>query len=359
MLLVMNVVLMAGGGGTRLWPLSRQHQPKQFLKLDNGPTLLERAYARARQLVDAQEIYVATTKEYQAQAQALLPQMPVEHILLEPERRDTGPAFAAVAAHLLAAGKGDEPAVFMWADHIFTAEQQYLKDARVIEKLVKEYPHSIVIMGHVPTYPETGFGYIEVGEKLPGYERVFRVQQFKEKPDAATAEQYVTSGRHFWNMGYVSLTPQHLVEQLTQHEPALAKGLQEYQAALARHDTAAAEAIYSTLPKISIDYALLERASDILVVTGDYGWSDVGNWAAVQDIFGAQGDHVEQGHHVHVDAANNYIYSTTDTAISLIGMQDTIVVVTEDAVLVTKKDRAHRVKEVVARLEEEGKTKYL
>lgn len=355
----MNVVLMAGGGGTRLWPLSRKNQPKQFLKLDNGPTLLERAYSRAAKITSADAIYVATTKEYYDRVHQLLPQLAAGHILLEPERRDTAPAFAAVAMHLVRAGEGTTPCVFMWADHVFTAEQRYIADARLIETLVTAHPTSIVIMGHVPTYPETGFGYIEVGKPLPEYEHVFSVKQFKEKPDTATAEQYVTSGRYFWNMGYISLTPEQLLAQLKQHEPAFADSLTAYEAALAAGDEKRIAAAYGALPKTSIDYALLERAADIIVVTGDYGWSDVGNWAAVHDIFGAQGDHVEAGHHVHVDVANNYIYSTTDAAVSLIGMEDTIVVVTADAILVTKKDRAHRVKEVVARLEEEGKTKYL
>lgn len=355
----MNIVLMAGGGGTRLWPLSRKHHPKQFLKLDGQKTLLEMAYDRARRVTTPDTIYISSNHAYAEKIKQLLPDIPAERIFLEPERRETGPAFAAVALQLAALGQGNEPTVFMWADHVFTAEEDYITDLKKIPQLLTSHPESLVIVGHTPTFAETGFGYIEAGQPVSGFDDVFAVKSFKEKPDAATAEQYIAAGNYFWNMGSISATPNYFIAQLQRFEPdlmaAITKSIANHQAG----DEVAAAKAYSEAKKIAIDYALLERTSPIFVVTGNYGWSDVGNWAAVRDVFGINGDHDPHGHHIHVDSHNNYIYNATNKAVSMIGMTNTIVVVTDDAILVTDKSKAHKVKDVVAKLEEQAKEKFL
>ncbi len=355
----MNVVLMAGGGGTRLWPVSRNSRPKQFLDLGSGKSLLEHTYDRARTVASPAEIFVATTAEYHREIQTMLPDVLVENIFDEPTRRDTGPALAAAAVQLKLRGKGDVPTIFMWSDHVFTAEDRFLEDLQKIPTIIEQHPAAVVILGHRPTFPETGFGYIEAGEKLPGYDDAFRVASFKEKPDLATAQQYLESGKYFWNMGYVSVKPVYLLQELSRTAPELTSGLSEFEKKLQAHDTLGAGEVYSQLPKVAIDYALLEKAPTVIAVTGDYGWSDVGNWGAVQEIFGTKGDHMPYGHHVHVDAQNNYVYNATNKVVSILGVEDAIVVVTEDAVLVTNKKSSHKVKDVVAKLEAAGKSEYL
>lgn len=355
----MNIVLMAGGGGTRLWPLSRQKQPKQFLSLGGGPTLLEQTYQRAAVLTKPANIFVATMAEYAPRIRELLPAIPAEHIFVEPERRDNAAAFAAVSLQLEMAGKGDEPTSFFWCDHVFTAEEQFLTDIRKIPSLLKQYPDSIVIAGHIPTYPETGFGYIEAGEPVTGYQDVYTVKQFKEKPDKATAEQYILAGNYYWNMGAVSARPLYLLTELLEYRPEFKEGVEALRHAFIAQDQAAIAAAYQLLPKTSIDYAVLENTPRIMVVTGDYGWSDVGNWSAVKDIFGTDGDHAPLGHHVHVDSENNYVYNTTDRVVSLVGVHNTVVVVTDDAILITDKDSAPKVKDVVSRLEADQQSQYL
>jgi mannose-1-phosphate guanylyltransferase len=355
----MNVVLMAGGGGTRLWPLSKNSNPKQFLSLGGGPTLLETTYRRAAAVAEPHNIYVATMREYEAKVRACLPHVPAENIFFEPERRDNAAAFASVAIQLEQRGQGDEPTVFMWSDHVFTAEADYTANLKLVPKLLADNPNAIVIFGHVPVFPETGFGYIEADRKVDGYEQVWIVKSFKEKPDLATAEQYVAAGNYFWNIGSISVRPTYLLEQMRVYEPELMKTMDVFAQAMSDHDIEAADRAYAQAKKISIDYALLERTAPIIVVTGDYGWSDVGNWRAVQEIFGKDGDHIGKGHHVHVDSKNNYVHNDTDKVVSLIGMEDTVVVVTADAVLVAKKDQAHLVKDVVARLTQEGRQEYL
>lgn len=342
----MNIVLMAGGGGTRLWPLSRGHKPKQFLDLGTGKTLLEHTWDRARAVTDVAHIYAATTAQYSAQVRQILPDIAVERISIETERRDTGPAIAAMAARLQAAGQGDEPVMFMWSDHYFTAEDVFIADLQRMDALIKKYPDHIILVGHKPTAPETTLGYIELGENVGP--QLYQVRAFKEKPNEEKAKEYVAAGNYVWNMAYVSCAPNYLLQQLALHAPALAEGIAAFTAASSEEAKAQA---YKALPSIAIDYALLEKTPRLLAVVGDYGWSDVGSWGSVQEVFGKYGDHVPSGHHVHVDSHNNYIYNATELAVSMLGMRNTIVVVTDDAVLVTAKAEAHRVKEIIAKLE--------
>lgn len=351
----MNVVIMAGGGGTRLWPLSRRQNPKQFIDLGSGKTLLQQTYDRACAITDPADIYVATTAEFGPRLQALLPALKSDHFFIEPQRRDTAPAIATVAQALQGRGAGARPTIFMWADHVFTEEAAFIAALRRLKDLVARHPDHVVILGHRPTSPETGLGYIEAASPVPGEPDVFVVAGFKEKPDAATAERYLLAGNFFWNMGYVSATPHHLLTMLRQHAPDLMAGVDRYAVVRQHGDAAAVASAYGALPKISIDYALLEKAHPLLVLTGDFGWSDVGNWAAVQEVFGLRGDHTGHGHHVHVDSKNNYVFNASGQTVSLVGLRDTIVVVTGDAILITSRGSAARVKEVVARLEEEGK----
>ncbi len=350
---------MAGGGGTRLWPLSRKDLPKQFLDLGTGKTLLEHTYDRAAHMVAAENIYIATTQEHKEKIAGLLPAIPPSNVFLEPERRETGPAFAATAVQLTQLGKGDEPTLFLWADHVFTSEEELLRDLATMKTLIEEDPNRVVIMGHTPTAPETGFGYMKVGEKIPGHDDVFKIDSFKEKPDEETAKGYVMDGSYFWNMGYMCVTPNFLLQELHAYAPELYASIMEYANVLKESGVEAAAKVYAGIAKIAIDYALNERTPNIIAVTGDYGWSDVGSWAIVKQLFGTDGDHVPRGHHVNVDSHNNYIYNTTQKVVSLIGVSDSIVVVTENAVLVTDIASSQKVKEVVQKLEADDKKEYL
>lgn len=349
---------MAGGGGTRLWPLSRKSLPKQFLDLGTGKTLIEHTYDRALKITDAAHIYIATTREYKSKIESLFPFLSAKNIFLEPERRETAPAFAAAATQLVQKEQQDETALFMWADHVFTDEDALVKDLRVMQKLIEENPNRMAIIGHIPVAPETGFGYMKMGERVEGYQNVHVIDEFKEKPNLETAKQYVEDGTYFWNIGYVCVTPKFLLAELAVYAPDLFAGIQEYAKALTESEDAASLA-YAALPKIAIDYALNEKTPHIVAVTGDYGWSDVGNWAIVKELFGTDGDHVPHGHHIYVDSEDNYIYNATHKVVSLIGVSDCIVVVTDDAVLVTNANSSQKVKEVVQKLEEADKQEYL
>lgn len=355
----MNIVIVAGGGGTRLWPLSKRSRPKQFLDLGTGKTLIEHTFDRALQLTDASNIYVATTQEHVDKTKEVLPSLALDHIFTEPERRETGPALAATAIQLVQQGKGDEPVLFLWADHVFTDEPSLVRDLQIMGELVEKDSNRIVIMGHVPVSPETGYGYMKMGEKIGNFEHVYKIDEFKEKPDLETAKSYVLAQTYFWNMGYICVTPNFFLRELAVHTPELVHGVKKFAEALQTGDAMASQSAYHALPKIAIDYALNEKTKHIIAVTGDYGWSDVGSWAVVKELFGVDGDHVPSGHHIHVDSDNNYIYNATHKAVSLIGIHNTVVVVTDDAVLISDIASSQKVKDVVNKIEENGKEEYL
>jgi len=355
----MNIVLMAGGGGTRLWPLSRQATPKQFIDFGRNRTLIADAYQRACRLTSPERVYVAANQSHQAHIKRLLPDISSDRVWYEPEKRDTTAAFATVSIRLQAQGEGSTPVIFMWADHVFTKEDAFVSELRRIEQLLSQYPDHLVIMGHVPLAADTTLGYIEAGEKLPDETGIFRVTAFREKPAAGLAERFVLSGHHFWNLGYFSLRPEYLLSELLRLNPALAEPVAAFTAAVRSRDEAAANRAYHSFPQQALEYTVIEKTPRILVVTGDWGWSDVGNWAAVKKIFGAAGDHAPAGHHLHIESRNNYVYNATGTTVTMLGIEDTIVVVTEDAILITNSQHAARVKEVVQRLAAEKYTDIL
>ena len=350
---------MAGGGGTRLWPLSRQKTPKQFLDLGSGQTLIQETFVRAKQLTDVENIYVASNENYQEQINEQLPEIKADHIFFEPEKRDTTAAFASVAIRLQNLGQGSVPTIFMWSDHVFTNEEAFVRDLGLIEDLLTKNPNHIVIVGHTPITPATSFGYMEVGDQVDSQENVYHLTAFKEKPDQATAEKFLAAGNYFWNLGYFSLRPDYMLGELQKQTPEATPALEAFTAAVASGDKTTINNAYGKFEKVSIEYTLIEKTDRIIAITGDYGWSDVGNWAMVKEIFGANGDHMPDGHHLHVNSDDNYIYNTTGKTVSLLGLKETIVVVTDDAILVTTPEHAPEVKDIVTRLEGDQKTDVL
>jgi mannose-1-phosphate guanylyltransferase len=357
-------MIMAGGSGTRLWPLSRQDKPKQLLPLIHGHSLLQLSYDRLRGLLQPEQIYVCTRAEYDQSIFGSLPDMPRHNLLGEPEGRDTANAvgFAAAILH-----KHDPDAVMaiVTADHVIEPLEKFREALALAFEVVAEQPQALVTFGIVPNEGLPGLGYIHRGEALPisgGRQGVYRVLAFKEKPDKATADRYVESGRYYWNSGMFVWRCDTVLRELSLHLPESYQGLMKIADAWGtpgQNDVLAE--VYPTLPRISIDYAVLEPVSmgrgkaQVVTVEMPVKWLDIGSWPALADTLRVD-EHdnaVDADLCIMVDADNNIIVShDPHHLIATVGLADMIVVHTRDVTMVCPKRDAQRVKELVARARE-------
>ncbi|MBB5689417.1 mannose-1-phosphate guanylyltransferase/mannose-6-phosphate isomerase [Roseomonas alkaliterrae] len=345
-------VILSGGTGTRLWPLSREGYPKQFWPLASARPMLEETAARAEGPGFLPPTVVCNEAHRFLVAEQLRGRG--ARIVLEPAGRNSGPAIAAAA--LLA--EEAAPGTVMWIMAADSAVQDVpALHAALARAAAAARAGRIVTFGMKPTAPETGYGYIEAGEALPGLDGVRAIARFVEKPDAARAAEFVAGGRHLWNSGMFVATAATLLAEFERHEPAL---LAQVRAAVAgakrdmdfvRLDAAA----FAAAPSISIDYAVMERTQHAAVVPAAIGWSDIGSWAALWEISGkdAQGN-VAAGPAEIIDSRNCYVRSE-GILTGVIGLQDAVVVVTDDAVLAMHRDRAQDVKTLVDALKAKGR----
>ncbi len=363
-------VIMAGGAGTRLWPLSRAPKPKQLLQIVRGKSLLQLSYERLRGVLPAERIFVCTGAAHGAAVLENLPELPKENLLGEPTGRDTANAVGFPAAVLYARDK-DAVVVVTTADHVIEPVEAFQAAVRTAFAVAEQQPASLVTFGIVPTYGHTGLGYVQRGEtlKLTGGSVAYRVQAFKEKPDKATADRYVETGRYYWNSGMFVWRCDTVLNELAQHLPASYEGLTKIAAAWGTPQRdAVLNAVYPTLPKISIDYGVMEPASQgkghaqVAVVEMPVQWLDVGSWPQLAETL-ATDDHNnahECGTCLFVDSDDNIVVSDDpEHLITLIGISDMIVVHTKDATMMCPKNEAQRVKDLVAKVKEKYGAKYL
>lgn len=344
-------VLLSGGSGTRLWPLSREAYPKQFLPLAGDDTMVQATWRRVEALADLAPIVVAN-EEHRFLVAEQLRQVgaPVPAILLEPVGRNTAPAIVAAALQAMAGG-ADPLLLVLPSDHV-------VRDVAGFQRAVREASSAaeagaLVTFGIVPDAPETGFGYIqaEVGDGLR------QVLRFVEKPDAATARSYLDAGGYYWNSGMFLFRASRYLEELARFRPDIVDAVRAAHAA-ARHDgdfVRLDKDAFSACPSDSIDYAVMEKTADAMVLPVDIGWNDVGSWSALWDV--AERDADGNAHHgdvIAVDSRNSYAYA--QRLVALVGVDDIVVVETDDAVLVARKDKVQEVKQVVARLKQEQRS---
>lgn len=365
-------VILAGGSGVRLWPASRRSSPKQFLPLGAaaGESLIAATVRRLGGVCPQENILVVTAAAQAGMVTAALPDLPAANVIAEPAARNTAAALGLAAVFLLAR---DPDAVMgaLPADHHIADEARFAEVADAAFAAAEAGPGSspagdvIVTVGIVPTRPETGFGYLQVGERLgSGPRAVETVVRFVEKPDAATARTYVDSGEYLWNGGMFFVRARRLLCDIETHMPETHAGLAEIAAALAaggeRAAAEAAERVYPTLPKVSIDYGVMERASGVVTIRGDFGWNDVGSWSALGEYRHAdEHGNVTDGTVVVDDAAANIIIGEPGTAIAVIGVSGLVVVHSKNGILVIPRDRAQDVRRAVDALEQRKLDDYL
>jgi len=351
-----HVVILAGGSGTRLWPRSREKSPKHLLTLHGAQSLLQSTYARVSRLTD--NVYVVTEQSQLKSIREQLPKLSDEQFIVEPSRRGTASALGLAA---LAIAERDPQATMLsvHADHYLGHDEDaYLKTLDA-EARWAESRRSLVTVGLRPPYASTAFGYIQVGPPLDGDEApaVYRVVRFVEKPDLKTAEGFLVSGSYLWNLGLFSWPVDVLFSEMAKHAPQLYAGLEQVKDARRAGDDA--DRIYQMLPTEAIDYAVLERTTNLLVVGATFEWHDLGSWADLHDILQRDeaGNFVE-GESVLIDSKNCMIHSPRKL-VAAVGLEDMVVIETDDAILICPKARSQDVKLIVDRLKQMGKTQYL
>jgi mannose-1-phosphate guanylyltransferase len=351
-------LILAGGAGTRFWPASRAGRPKQLLPLVGHEPLIAQTAARILPLVDWERLYVATGKHLVEGTAAALPELYAENTLVEPAARNTAPCIGWAAFHV-ARKNPDAVLMVLPSDHHIRDVEAFCDAVR--RAVASAASGTITTIGIRPTHPETGYGYIELENEAAGGE-VCLAKRFVEKPDHERAKLFVAGGRHLWNAGMFFFRARDMVEAIRAHLPALAEGLDAIDRAAEEGDEiAAVERIFPGLPSISIDHGVMDHLARFAVVPGDFGWSDVGSFQTAWELEGkdAMENAAPEGS-VLVDARRNLVLDLRAGAggakrvIALVGVEDLVVVETDDALLVVPRARAQDVKDVVALLRARG-----
>ena len=347
-------VIPAGGAGTRLWPRSRRSTPKHVLPLgESGRPLLRETYDRASKL--ASEVFVLTETGQREIIQKVLPEIDAAHLILEPSARGTTNAYG-LAALTLRQSHPDAVMLVLPADHVVSGRAAVSKAVRAAVHAAAT-TDSLVTVGLKPRFPSTGLGYIHAPGRMTA--GALRVKRFTEKPDLATARRFIKAGGYYWNLAWFSWRLDVFIDELGRHAPRHLAGLRKVMAARAADDEEAAAAIYKRLRVEVIDRSVMEKTNRLLLVPGDFEWADIGNWAELGDRVRAdvRGNSVE-GESILVDTTGSLILGSR-RLVAAIGLDDMIIVDTEDALLVCPRSRAQDVRKVVDALRRAGKTSYL
>ncbi len=342
-------LILAGGSGTRFWPLSRHSRPKQLLQLFDEQTLIEKTINRLEGLIPVENILILTNEEQAAETRRVASRLPAENIYAEPAKRDTAPAVA-LGAGLVARRNPEATMAVLPADQLIQDEEGFRKVLDGALEIARETRH-IVTIGIKPTWPCPSYGYIERGDAAQAHATAsgivpHAVRRFREKPTPEVAQEFLAAGNFSWNAGMFIWSVPYLREELAEHCPELDQFVGEVQ------ETEDLERLlkarFAELPKTSIDFALMEKASRIYNIEATFDWDDVGGWLSVASYLGEDaGGNRHRGPLTSVDAAGNVVYSNTEQHVALLGVQDLIVVQTGDALLVAHKDSADEIKKLV------------
>jgi mannose-1-phosphate guanylyltransferase len=349
-------VIMAGGSGTRFWPASRAHYPKQFLNIIGSGTMVEETLKRTIPLAVQEHTIIVSSEEHHDILYNLLGE---NHyiILEEPLGRNTAPCIGLAAIYLKKQDILDQPMVVLPADHFIADDEAFQKILTIGGALAQT--GDIITIGFVPTRPETGYGYLECGEVKNEIEggSAYTVKRFVEKPDQKTALDYLNSGNYFWNGGIFIFTPQTILEEIKIHLPEIYAGLQTIEDAMGTSRfSEVLLSVYQRLPSISIDYGVMEKTKrPVLTIPGDFGWSDVGSWESLYDLRKKEQDtqgNLKQGNVLLIDAQSSFVFNQSDKLVVGLGIKDLLIVDTPDVVLVGDVKKSQDIKKIIEALKE-------
>ena len=355
----MYAVILAGGSGTRFWPLSRELYSKQFLKIAGSKALLQQTLERLEGLVPLEKTYIVASEKQVPNIQVLFPGSDGKvspRILVEPAGKNTAPAIG-LAAIQLAARDPDAVMAVLPADHLITKTKAFYRILKAAAAIARQ--QSLVIFGVRPTRPETGYGYIRPGSKIkdlgPRSVDVRRVDAFVEKPDPAAAQRYLKSGRYYWNAGIFVWRASDILQEIKRRLPKVYRCLEAIQQSRGTlKEKEVTERAYRRMQSISIDYGVLEKADHVLMIEADIGWTDLGNWTSLEDVIQTdRRGNIRVGNVVDLGSRHSVIYAS-ERLVATIGLDDMIVVDSPDATLVCPKERAQDVKKLVAELKRRG-----
>ncbi len=353
---------MAGGSGTRFWPASRARRPKQLLPLGGGDPLLVRTSRRLAGLIPPDRQMVVTGARHIDAVRALLPEVPPEQIVGEPQGRDTA-ACVGLSAVLAERIDPDAIVVAMPSDHVIEPEERFRGHLAAAATALTEHPESILVFGIEPDRPATGFGYLRCGEKLPDVDGcpLHRLEAFVEKPDATRAQLMLDQGGHLWNAGLFAFRPATLIDAYRTHLPHMLPGLQRIAAAWGRDEFEPILAHeFPKLEKTSIDFGVMEKIEGALLMPLSLQWDDVGAWSALPRLREADEDgNVTDGDVVALEATGNILAAPTGGVVAVRGIDDLVVVHTADATLVCRRDDAEGVKQITEALKARGLERFL
>ena len=357
------VLIACGGGGTRLWPRSRQKSPKQFLNLFDEKSLFAQTMERARSLVPDERIFISTNADYVDEVLAQ-GNLSLKNIIAEPQKRDTAIPIAASAAII---AKIDPQAVIvnLWSDPLISPLEKFTTDVNLAAKVAFSGDY-LVAIGLKPTFPHPGLGYLHAVEPLSEFKekQVLKVKEFKEKPDLKTAEMFCQSGEYYWNIGLYAWRADSFLKACAKYAPKIYQGAMTIQSAWgSKEEKKVFDEVWSQAEEVSIDCAVSEKADNLVLIPASFSWSDVGDWQTVYDA----GQKDENGNMIiklgkgeiyNVESTKSLIQAT-DRLVALVGVKDLVIIDTSDALLVCQKDKAQGVKKLVGILKEKGKKEYL
>ena len=358
---MLHAIVMAGGSGTRFWPASRNDKPKQLLSMTGGATMIQATCDRLGDLVPPERLYIFTAQHLIDPVRSQLPKVPANSIVGEPHKRDTAPCIG-LAAFLVSKNDPDATMVVMPSDHVISPESVFREAIEAAVALVDAKPERIVTFGIPPTYPAETFGYIERGEALDSTSiKAFEVERFREKPKGQTAQEYFESGNFYWNAGIFIWKAKTVLDALKQHEPQMYAHLEAIAEAWGTPQQAEVfDREFGAIEGKSIDYAIMEHHSDIIVVEAPFNWDDVGNWQSMARLHGQDDDdNTHLGNVLSLDSEGCIVRGEDGHLVVTLGTKELIIVHTPDATLVADKSREEDIRDVVKRLKSGDLERYL